>query len=188
MNSITIDYRTTDGRSPTSAQLLREPLAFIAENHLRLRMMCTEMDRLADATTIAGATLAELKRFLEQELLLSLSDERDDLMPCLLARSEDEDEVPKLAERLQREHAGISEHLTKVRAGLEQLRGGEPLPPPLADGLRALANATRRHLILENAVLLPLARARLTDADLKVMRAAMRKRRGLQADIEQAKM
>jgi hypothetical protein len=44
--------------------------------------------------------------------------------------------------------------------------------------MRGFAEAERRHLVFENAVILPLARARLTDDDRAAMLAAMAARRG----------
>jgi hemerythrin-like domain-containing protein len=45
--------------------------------------------------------------------------------------------------------------------------------------LTRYASHSRRHLVLENAIVLPLARARLTRRDLDRMRLAMLHRRGL---------
>jgi len=47
------------------------------------------------------------------------------------------------------------------------------------------ANQARRHLILENAIVLPLARVRLTDDDLDTLRLRMMQRRGLDSLMEQ---
>ncbi|MEM1431180.1 MAG: hemerythrin domain-containing protein [Pseudomonadota bacterium] len=179
MNSYTTSHRTTDGTSATSLWLLRNPIDYIAEDHLRLRAMCAEMDRLANSETADRDTAAMLSEYLGQELPLLLADEDDDLLPCLLRRAEPEDELPKLALRLHQEHTEISKHLSVVVIGVDALRPGREVPAALATALHALANATRRHLILENAVLLPLSRARLTKDDLRHLRAAMLKRRGL---------
>jgi hemerythrin-like domain-containing protein len=45
--------------------------------------------------------------------------------------------------------------------------------------LTSFAGHVRRHLVAENAILLPIARARLTRADLARLSAHMRARRGL---------
>ena len=185
MNSIAIDYRTTDGKSPTNVRLLRNPLDFIAEDHLRLRTMCAEMEKWADAPKAEPEAVSEIRTYLTDELPRLLSDEDDDLMPCLLARAEAEDEVPKLADRLRKEHAEIEKGLAAAQNGLDQLlKDGADIASVAAD-LRHLANVARRHLFLENAVLLPLARARLTDDDLRAMRANMRARRDLDPTIDQ---
>ncbi|MEM9638030.1 MAG: hemerythrin domain-containing protein [Pseudomonadota bacterium] len=180
MNSLVIDHRTPDGKTPTSVMLLRNPLDFIAEDHLRLRTMCAEMDRLSQSAAIEPAAVSALIKYLKQELPRALADEDDDLMPRVLARAEPEDELPKLVKRLHGEHVEIAVQLAQVIRGLVALVLEPSMPLPLRDALRALAGMIRRHLILENAVLLPLARARLTEGDLHSLRSGMLKRRGLE--------
>ena len=48
------------------------------------------------------------------------------------------------------------------------------------------AGHVRRHLVAENAILLPIVRARLTRADLATLSAHMRARRGLTHNAETA--
>lgn len=180
MKSVTTDHRSIDGKTPTSVMLLKNPLDFIAEDHLRLRAMCAELDRLAETTTIEGAAISGLIEYLEHELPLLLSDEDDDLMPRLLSRAEPEDELPKLAKRLEKEHSEIADHLKAVTSGLAGLALATAMSDALRNSMRSLANAARRHLILENAVLLPFAKARLTEEDLRALRSAMLRRRGLE--------
>ncbi|OSQ49765.1 hemerythrin domain-containing protein [Marivita geojedonensis] len=181
MKSITTDQRSIDGKTPTNVMLLKNPLDFIAEDHLRLRAMSAELDRLAEATTIEGPAISEMIEYLEHELPLLLADEDDDLMPRILSRAEPEDELPKLAKRLEKEHSDISDHLKAVTSGLAGLALATSLSDTLRTSMIELANAARRHLILENAVLLPLAKARLTEEDLHALRSAMLKRRGLES-------
>ncbi len=173
------DHRNPDGRKPTSTWLLQNPIDFIAEDHLRLRTICAEIDRLVEAATPEPEALSTLRDYLCHELPDLLADEDEDLMPLILARAEPEDELPKLARRLDREHAQIEE----LRAPAAQALSGDQPVSAWSEGLRAtlrqLARATRRHLILENAVLLPLARVRLTPEDLIALRKAMLRRRGL---------
>lgn len=180
MNSIASDHRTTDGRTPTSVMLLRNPLDFISEDHLRLRTMCAELDRLALTAAIEEPAIAEMLEYLTHELPLLLADEDDDLMPRVLSRAEPEDELPKLVERLEKEHAKIVDYLAAVTSGLSSLTRATHLAHDLRTAMRDLAHATRRHLILENAVLLPLAKARLTESDLDALRSGMLRRRGLE--------
>lgn len=180
MNTITTDHRSIDGKTPTSVLLLKNPLNFIAEDHLRLRTMCAELDRLTDTTTIEGAAISAMIEYLTHELPLLLSDEDDDLMPLVLARAEQEDELPKLAARLEEEHRKITDLLKAVTTGLSGLALTTSLTDDLRTAMREFTNAARRHVILENAVLLPLARTRLTEDDLHKLRAGMLKRRGLE--------
>ncbi len=180
MKSTTTDHRSIDGKTPTSVMLLKNPLDFIAEDHLRLRAMCAELDRLAETTTIEGTAFTGMIEYLENELPLLLADEDDDLMPRILSRAEPEDELPKLAERLDKEHSAIADHLKAVTSGFAGLAPATSISDKLRTSMHDLADAARRHLILENAVLLPLAKARLTEDDLHALRSAMLKRRGLE--------
>ncbi|WP_299775853.1 hemerythrin domain-containing protein [uncultured Tateyamaria sp.] len=182
MNSATTEHRTTDGKTPTSVMLLRNPLDFIAEDHLRLRTMCGELDRLVEATGIEDGAITVMIENLNKELPLLLADEDHDLIPKVLSRAEPEDELPKLIERLEQEHAVISAHLKTATTGLAALVPATDMSDQLREAMRNLASATRRHLTLENAVLLPLARARLTKEDLHELRSATLRRRGL-ADL-----
>lgn len=181
MKSITTDHHSIDGKTPTSVMLLKNPLDFIAEDHLRLRAMCAELDRLAEATVIEGPAISGVIEYLEHELPLLLADEDDDLMPRILSRAEPEDELPKLVKRLEKEHSKIAEHLNAVASGLAGLALATSISNALRTSMHDLADAARRHLILENAVLLPLAKARLTEDDLHALRTAMLKRRGLES-------
>ncbi len=180
MNTLTSNHRNKDGLTPTSVLLLRNPLDFIANDHLRLRAMCAQLDRMVLSPKADRSATEVMIEYLTHELPLLLADEDEDLMPRLLLRAEAEDELPKLADRLKEEHATIAVLLTQVMQGLGELVHSAHMTNPLRPAISDFANAARRHLILENAVLLPLARARLTDEDLQGLRDGMLKRRGLE--------
>ncbi|KPP91379.1 MAG: Hemerythrin HHE cation binding domain [Rhodobacteraceae bacterium HLUCCA08] len=173
------DRPRPDGTSPTSPWLLRNPIDFISEDHLRLRTICARIDGLADQPTPDPDAVAALCGYLRNELPLLLADEDDALMPLVLARADPEDDLPRLAQRLDREHDEIARLAGVVAADICGASAVGRLSQAVRDILRELAAATRRHLILENAVLLPLARARLTQRDLDKLRDAMLRRRGL---------
>ncbi|NIR60715.1 MAG: hypothetical protein GWO02_15015, partial [Gammaproteobacteria bacterium] len=67
--------------------------------------------------------------------------------------------------------------MQEVRAVLLPLVEGGALAADDRALLAAFANHARRHLIAENAIIMPLARARLSDDDLRTLRAEMRRRR-----------
>ena len=70
--------------------------------------------------------------------------------------------------------------LPQVRAILAScLDTGDDLTPEDRTVLTAFAGHVRRHLVAENAILLPIARARLTRADLRTLSKHMLSRRGL---------
>ena len=179
MNTRVNNHRTRDGKAPTRISLFQNPLDYITEDHWRLRAMCAEMIRLAEKKNTDAQARATLIGYLDHELPLLLEDEDEALMPMVLARAEAEDEIPKLVQRLQTEHAEITAYLEMVRGGLHAADPTEGMSDALRALLTSLSGAIRRHLILENAVLLPLARARLTRSDLNRLRKRMLDRRGL---------
>lgn len=184
MRTIPTDHRNTDGQAPTSAWLLQNPIEFIVEDHFRLRAMCADLDRLAGLSHLPSDTIQKQLEYLRKELPLLLADEDDELLPRLSLRAETEDDLPKLIERLDKDHRSIDALLGKVVEALEGVTVGGTVTSDLAQNMRALADVTKRHLILENAVLIPLARIRLTQMDLDDMRGAMLKKRGLEDFFE----
>lgn len=180
MRSTLTEHRNTDGKSPTSALLLRSPLDFITEDHLRLRAMCAEIDRMADAGVLGAEDVRCLRDYLTHELPALLADEDDALLPFVMLRAEPEDDLPQLVDRLSSEHASIDVLAAKVLEDIEGPATGREASPALRSAMRRLAAVARRHLILENAVLLPLARVRLLEEDMIALRQCMLRRRGLE--------
>jgi hypothetical protein len=87
-----------------------------------------------------------------------------------------EDEVGPALERLADEHARDAETIGAALAGLEACQASRRAPsddPALRSALESLASHELQHLALENAVVLPIARLRLTAGDLKTMTARL---------------
>ncbi len=166
-------------KKPTSIKLLKDPLEFLSEDRARLRSVCTELDRLTLTPKIEQPAILALSDYLTKELPLLLADESEDLVPLILTKAEPEDELPQLAARLRGEHEKIVYLLEDVTSGFAALTGETKMPDVLREAMLDLANAARGHLILANAVLMPLARTRLTQSDLTALRLGMLKRRGL---------
>lgn len=82
-----------------------------------------------------------------------------------------------LIARLEADHDASEAAFFDLADVLEKMTAGALPEEPERALLRASAAARRRHLILENAVLLPLARARLTGEDRAGLLAQMRARR-----------
>jgi len=153
------------------------PLAIFTDEHFLQRQICADMETLADAQgprpDLAAAVLENLCHDLPQHL----ADEEQGLFPLLRAHAAPEDEIDVLIARLEADHEVSEAAFFDLADVLEKMTGGA-LPDESARALlRASAAARRRHLILENAVLLPLARARLTEADRAGLLAQMRARR-----------
>lgn len=169
-------------RAATGGPLLRPiscPLGHIAEEHWRQRAMLTALEALARSAEADRASAGAILTQLREELPIHMLDEDEDLLPLLRRRAEPEDEVERFISRLGADHAACAARITAVQDALAALstRGA-----PLDDAARALilehAQAERRHLIFENAVVLPLARARLTANDKRTLALRMAARRG----------
>lgn len=166
--------------TPTDPSLLGNPLDFIAEDHLRERHILSLIDEVAISPKRDVDTLRDILAFLVEELPLHLADEETDFYPLMRMRCSPEDEIEKILAKLHSDH----EHSDQDALGVilllrRQLGSQHPCTPADRDLLQTYANKARRHLFLENAVLIPLARARLQPRDLDQMRYAMLRRRGL---------
>lgn len=118
-------------------------------------------------------------RFLDAALIVHLNDTADDLFPLLVQRCTAEDAIDTALARIGADRAEILRLLPGVRAALaDSLAAGTALPPAARALLTRFTGQVRRHLVAENAILLPIARARLTGADLARLAAGMAARRG----------
>lgn len=153
------------------------PLAIFTEEHFLQRQICADMETLADAQVPRPDLAAAVLEHVCHDLPQHLADEEQGLFPLLRARAAPEDEIDVLIARLEADHEVSEAAFFDLADVLEKMTGGAL--PVAADRtlLRASAAARRRHLILENAVLLPLARARLTGEDRAGLLAQMRARR-----------
>lgn len=161
------------------AALPDRPLDVIAEDHDRIRTLCTLIDYIADRPGTHPEIISQVSGFVQTELPALIGDEADDLLPLMQRRCEPEDEIERLRARLEAEHATT---LALLRDALDTLDALNTGPAGVADDrmdrLRAFAAHLRRHLGFENAVLMPLARARLTPDDKRALGLRMQMRRG----------
>jgi Hemerythrin HHE cation binding domain len=172
--------RRGSGDAPTHPGLLGRPLDFISEDHLRERQICAVIDALALTAQLDRASALTVLRFLNEELNVHLRDEAEDLFPLLAKRCPAEDGIETAINRIRLDQTEALRLLPGVRATLAGcLDTGADLPDEGRAMLTRLAGHVRRHLVAENAILLPIARARLTRSDLARLSAQMRARRGL---------
>jgi hemerythrin-like domain-containing protein len=154
------------------------PLEQISQEHLRQREVCATLDKLALLTTPDPELAAEVLPHFDTLLARHVHDEEDDLFPILRRRSEPEDDINDTLDRLADKHLVSLELAVKVRKVVLEMANDNVLPNEEgAAALVGFAAHERRHLIVENAIVLPLARARLTQSDLNSLRARMAKRR-----------
>lgn len=168
------------GLEPTDATLLDRPLDFIVEDHDRIRNMCALIEYILDRPETHPEIIAQVSDFVRAELPVLIGDEGEDLLPLMQRRCEPEDEIDRLRTRLDAEHDTAMYLLPDALETLETLRAGHAgVSEAGLHLLRNFAAHLHRHLIFENAILIPLARARLTPDDISTLRMRMRARRGL---------
>lgn len=163
-------------------ELLREPLDFIFAEHFRHRQMCRALEQLAASPNFRGRDIAAIDDFIRHDLALHVLDEEEDLFPLLRQRCEPEDEIGEVLGVLSAEHTQDEKDAAAVRGILGQAIE-KSMPPAAIEGgigaLRRLAMQERRHLALENAVVMPIARIRLTAQDREVLARKFAARRGV---------
>ena len=167
-----------DCLQPTDLALLGTPLEFIHEDHLREREICATLDRIAAAPSPDPGDVACAAKFLQDELPLHLQDEEEDLFPLLKRRCEPEDEIGKVIDRLLKDHGHAhvdTPAVLVILSGLKQDDSG--FGPEERAILGDYTAHARHHLILENAIILPFARLRLTKSDLETLTLRMGQRR-----------
>ncbi|OYU20188.1 MAG: hemerythrin [Rhodobacteraceae bacterium PARR1] len=172
--------RRGDGLTPTDATLLATPLDFLSQDHLRERQVCSLLDNLASFMSFDPPAARNVLRFVNEELNFHMQDDAEDLFPLLSRRCTAEDGIGRAIARICTDLEKASRLLPGVRAALARcLDTGSDLSTEDRRVLTLFAGHVRRHLAAENAILLPIARARLTRRDLQKLSSRMRSRRGL---------
>ena len=166
--------------------VLPDPLEHFAAEHMRKREMCGRLDALAAAVPRPDRALAaEVLVHLERVRPRHVRDEEADLFPLLRRRSAGDDEISDTLDRLSADHARAAAAAERVRAALARVIASDTaFTPQEAAAVTAFAARERRHLIVENAIVLPLARARLTRRDLDTLRRRMVQRRQGEGEAE----
>jgi len=179
------DLKRGDCTAPTDPALLGNPLDFFHEDHLRERQICATLDRIAYGDPPDPEDAASVRTFLEDELPLHLEDEELDLFPLVRRRCEPDAEIDRAIGRLSADHRHAEAETPKVMAVLGAIEAGaHTMTEEERTALIGFAAHARRHLIFENAIILPFARLRLTPDDLETLRLRMLQRRGLDRLME----
>ena len=159
-----------------------DALEFILAEHQNHRAMCKSLERLAAARDFDPVPVTTLADFIRFDLTLHVIDEEEDFFPLLRERCLPEDGVSAVLDQMTNEHAEDKALSVLVRDVLSACLI-ERKPPCAIEGgaevLLSFARHEKRHMILENAVLVPLARRRLTPEDIAALgaRFAARRRR-----------
>ncbi|SER93189.1 Hemerythrin HHE cation binding domain-containing protein [Tranquillimonas rosea] len=168
------------GDQKPSPELFANPLDWIGAEHLHERNICDLIDGLSVAEALDQQSVLSVLRFLNEDLTVHLRDEAEDLFPLLELRCTEEDAISNAMLRIKTDQMEAIRLLPEVRVMLlDCLDTGSNLTAEDRGRLRDFAGHIRQHIVAEKAILLPLARARLTRADLETLSRHMRSRREL---------
>jgi len=165
--------------APPPAAQLASPLDYVFAEHFRQRTLCWVIDRIADAEERDEECIGAVLRFLREEFGAHVLDEEEDLFPLLRRRAEPDDRIEEVLGELSQEHAADKLDAEAIVEGLFAATGRRRFTKAFRGLLHRFAANERRHLIVENAIVLPLARVRLTIDDLRNLGRRMAARRGI---------
>ncbi len=160
---------------------LENPLDYIAEDHMREREVCALIDKMVATVQVEDGKREMMLTFLTEQLPQHLADEEIDLFPLMLKRCEPEAEIDKVIRKLESDHGHALADAPVIAALIAADENSALIFSDTACAqMTEFASHARRHLILENAIIMPIARSRLTKRDLEIMRLHMLERRGLE--------
>ena len=161
---------------PAETSLIAAPLDFLYAEHLRQRQLAKILTLIADGL-INRRTISAVIAFIKTDLAQHILDEEISFFPFLRPLCHSEDNVDAILNLLAEEHRADESESETMIATLEIMaKGGEPGDAARAS-VRDFADRLRHHLALENGVLLPLARARMTRDALRLVAQSMAARR-----------
>ncbi|HEX6858655.1 MAG TPA: hemerythrin domain-containing protein [Caulobacteraceae bacterium] len=166
--------------------LMKDPLDWFFAEHYRQRQFYRLVGELATVTAFDGDRVTRLLDFLRHDLALHVIDEEEDLFPLLRRRALPEDEVEQVLDLLSTEHRSDMTQAQTLRGHLEAClleRKAPGLEPRARKVMQNFAAQALRHLALENAVVLPIARLRLSAEDLLALGRRLAARRGVVLEV-----
>lgn len=152
------------------------PLDILDHEHQRLTLLCDVLESIADELPGASHSLCSMAaKILKHELPVHHVIEDECLFPVLRKRVRPEDNLDAIFTQLEAEHASDDSYSKDLIECLESMgQGVEPANPEMVGYmLRAFFESYRRHMALEERLLFPLARARLTPEDLRELLASI---------------
>lgn len=163
--------------------LLDDPLRFLDAHHARQRAVCGALRRLAAELSIERGLANDVAVAMAEDLTLHHRDEDEDLFPLLLQRALPEDGLVSILAQLSADHIASAAPATMLREALVDIASSTDRKIDSRTAALAAAFATRelRHLAIEVAIVMVIARKRLKPADLLAMSRSMKSRRGIAA-------
>ena len=163
--------------------LLREPLEYLKADHVRQRRVCDVLEKLVseDVDETAADVIEATIAYLSDDFLLHMRDEEIDLFPRLRVSCRLDDEIDGLLDGLQRDHTADEYLATGIVQSLRSML--DIVQPTDVSKLNQLAGSfamtERRHLKLEDGIVLPIAKRRLSPDELEQIGRSMAARRNI---------
>ncbi|MFY0614191.1 MAG: hemerythrin domain-containing protein [Hyphomicrobiaceae bacterium] len=173
--------RATAALGRLAPQLIKTPLEYILADHHRQRELFSLCDAMAEAEAFDADLADTIATFLETEMELHVIDEEEDLFPMLRRRLLPDDDAERLMGLLSGEHAADEALAGEIGRGLREgiTANCATIALELRNALLTFADRQRRHLAVENAIVLPLAASRLSQRDIADLGRRMAVRRGI---------
>lgn len=155
------------------------PFERLQGQRLMLLAVCALLDSLSGACQpLQQRMAASLAAYLQADFPAMVAEEEEGLLPLLRARLLLGDDFDQVLRQMDEEHRHDRRQAILLAAECEALAGGLlDEAAVLFSACRAFAEQQRRHLAWEDATVLPLARERLTTADLALWNRRTRARR-----------
>lgn len=175
-----MNHATRDRNDAARLVTPHDPIEFMLAEHLNHRRMCKGLERLAEMREFDATPITAMVDYIRFDLTLHVIDEEEDFFPLLRKRCLPDDDIDALLQRLSVDHETDKSLSAQVRDMLNAcliLRKPPSVIEGAVEALMAFANNERRHLALENAVVIPIARRRFTAEDLKTLSRRLLARR-----------
>jgi len=158
--------------------LIESPIDFLFAEHHRQRQAADILQQIAGGE-FDKTGVKKLINFLEADFAIHVADEENGFFPLLEKHCLPEDKIHDLIARLAEEHKKDKTAVMGVIVFLQELLAGATLKPKARAAIGNFSEHVLQHLAIENAVLLPIARARLDSEALCVLSNMMKERRNL---------
>ena len=152
------------------------PLECIFADNFRCRALCSVLYQIAGGENVELTTLRVTLRFLRFDFANHVADEEQALFLLLRKRVLASDGLEPVFTELCFE-PDLSDRVVDGLEGLQASRNGRCPRPGFRKLLESFVKTERRRVSVENVVLLPIARQRLSQGDLAWISRAMRSRR-----------
>ncbi len=158
--------------------LIENPIDFLFAEHHRQRQAADILQQIAGGD-FDEIGVRKMINFLEADFAIHVADEEIEFFPLLEQHCLPEDKIHDLIARLTEDHKKDETAVMGVIIFLQELSAGATLKPKARAAIGSFAEHVLQHLAIENAVLLPIARARLDSEALSVLSSMMKERRNL---------